>query len=95
MGNENYKWDWMDCRLTKYSEILQDIKSRASIVRAEVKLDYFKQVEQLEQHYNTFKGIYRRFQEVSDEERNNLQEVVEKAWHELEQSFDSVIKKYK
>lgn len=95
MGNGNYKWDWMDCRLTKYSEILQDIKSRASIVRAEIKLDYFTQVERLEQHYNTFKGIYKRFQEVNEEERDKLQDVVEKAWYELEQSFDTVTKKYK
>lgn len=95
MENDNYKWDWMDSRLTQCSESLQEIKGRASIVRAEIKLDYFKQVEQLEQQYHKFKALYKYFQDVSDDERDNLQETVENAWNELEQSFETVIKKYK
>lgn len=92
MKSEDYKWDWMDFRLMQYNEILQDVKGRASIVRAEAKLDYFRQVGHLEQQYNKFKEKYQHFHEISDEEQDNMQETLEKSWSDLEQSFVILIK---
>jgi aspartate ammonia-lyase len=95
MESENDRWDWMDCHLTQYNEILQELKGRASVIPAGIKLEYLIQVQQLEQRQKKFKVKYKKFQEVSDEERIKMQDALEKAWKELELTFDNVIKKYK
>ncbi|MDF2633813.1 MAG: hypothetical protein K0R78_687 [Pelosinus sp.] len=94
MESENDRWDWIDSHLTKYNEILQEMKGRAFIIPADLKLDYLRQVQQLEQQQNTFNAKYRKLQEASGDERDKMQEPLDKFRKELEKSFDHVIKKY-
>jgi hypothetical protein len=94
MKNDIYRWEWIDSSMTKYNDILQEMKGNASVIRADRKLDYLRQVEGLEQQQNQFKATYKKIQEANDDERDKMQELLEKSWDELEKSFHTVINRY-
>jgi hypothetical protein len=94
MINGTYRWEWIDSNITKYNDILQEMKGNSSVIRADRKLDYLRQVEGLEQQQNQFKATYKRIQESGDDERDNMQELLKKSWDELEKAFNKVINRY-
>ncbi len=94
MKSENYKWEWVDSYFLKYNQILQEMKEKSSAIPPDQKLDYLRQVQRLEEEQNRFKASYRKVQESIESEQDQVQDVLHKAWRELEQAFDQVIKKY-
>lgn len=95
MKSQIYQWEWVDSYLMQYNQILQDLKGRASTISPSQKLDYLKQVQWLEMEQNRFKAAYRKVQESSECEQEEMKDVLGDVLQNLKKSFALVIKKYK
>lgn len=87
--------DKVAANLEKYDAKLVELKGKVDEVQADVKVEYSKQVENLEKKRAEFAEKYGHLKETSEHAWEDVKAGTEKAWNELEESIEKAVARFK
>jgi len=95
MDKRKHDMQKIEAKLAKFNAKLDGVKAKAAEARADVKLEYLSQVENLEKKRADFLVKYDQLKLTSEHAWDDVKVGTEKAWSELEETIDKVISRYK
>ena len=95
MNKRNLYMEKIDAKLTQYNAKLAQMKGKAAEVHVDMKLEYLNQVEYLEKKRNEIMNNHKQLKTASEHGWEDVKVGTEKAWNELEESFDKAVARFK
>ena len=95
MGKKKVYLEKINAQLEQYSAKISVLKAKGNEAHADVKLEYLKQVEKLEDNRDGLRVKYEQLKEASSNSWDDLQEGSEAAWDELKESLSKVVENFK
>lgn len=87
--------DKMTTQLKQWDDELQQLKTIADRAKAEVKTEYYRQIDDLRARRENVQLKLNEIRNASDQAWENLKTGLEKGWSELKTAFDSAKAKFK
>ena len=81
--------------IAKYNARLNLMKAEISLVKADLKLEYLNQMDNLERKRDDFMVKYGQLKETSELGWEDIKEGTEKSWNELKDSIEKAISRFK
>lgn len=81
--------------LNDYNAKLAELKARALEDKAELKAEYLSQIEKIDHKRDEFVMKFGKLKNANGKAWTDLQGGTEKAWHELEHSFEMAASRFK
>ena len=85
----------IDAQIDQYSAKLKGMRSKATEVHVDMKLEYINQIEKLEEKRDSLKKKYKEISKASESSWEDIKEGTENAWNDLKESLDKAIKHFK
>jgi len=85
----------INAQIDEYSAKLKVMRSKATAVHVDMKLEYLNQVEKLEEKRDGLKRKYKEISKASESSWEDIKEGTESAWNDLKESLDKAIKHFK
>ncbi len=91
---EAYK-EKIEAQLREWGAKIEELRSKADQAKADAKIEYMKQVEELRKKRELAQGKLEELRSASDEAWDAIKVGVEKASADLKSAIDSAISKFK
>jgi TolA-binding protein len=85
----------IDGRLVQYNAKLAQMKGRVIEVNADMKLEYLEQINKFEKERDVLIKQHEQLKTASIHGWDDIKVGTEKAWDELEGTFDKVVRRFK
>jgi len=95
MEKRNVYLEKIEANLAKYNAKLAVMKAEAAEVKADVKLEYFSQLDKLERKRDDLKLKYEQLKKTSGDGWEDVKVGTEHAWNELKDSFEKAVSRFK
>ena len=87
--------DKIEANLAQYNTKLSKLKAEITLAKADLKLEYLNQVDNLERKRDEFMAKYEQLKENSGLGWEDVKEGTEKSWNELKDSIEKAISRFK
>jgi len=95
MEKRNVYLEKIEANLAKYNAKLTVMKAEAALVKADMKLEYLNQLDNLERKRDDFMVKYGQLKETSGHGWEDVKVGTEKSWNELKDSIEKAISRFK
>ena len=95
MDKRSVYMDKIEASLAKYNAKLDVMKAEAAELKADMKLEYLSQVDNLEKKRDNLKAKYGQLKETGGHGWEDVKVGTEKAWNEMKDSFEKAISRFK
>ena len=85
----------IEAKLKQYNAKLTQVKSQASEIQIDTKLEYLSQVEILKKKHSEFAKKHEELKSASEHSWEDIKDGTEKAWADLEEAFEKVVTRFK
>ena len=95
MEKRNAYFEKIEANLALYNAKLAKLKAEATLVKADMKLEYLNQMDNLDRKRDDFMEKFGHLKDTSEQGWEEVKVGTEKAWHELKDSIEKGISRFK
>ncbi|GJQ50784.1 hypothetical protein KsCSTR_30960 [Candidatus Kuenenia stuttgartiensis] len=85
----------LDAQLREWRSKIENLKAKADKANAEAKIEYYKNIDSLENDYKALQGKLQQLKSAAEESWEDIKAGSETAWEALKSAFSNAMAKFK